>query len=166
MTDLLCTTTMTTPLGDLSVITSATGVVAIRWLDESDRDDGSPTTPNDLGQEATRQLAEYFAGDRTEFDLPLDLRGTEFQRQVWASLATIPYGETISYAEQAERLGRPSAVRAVAAANGKNPVGIVVPCHRVIGSDGSLTGYAAGLPVKRWLLAHEGARAAAPTLGI
>lgn len=165
MTDTLYTTTVTTPLGDLSVVTSDAGVVAVGWLGDGNRDEDTRAVTNPIGEEAARQLVEYFAGDRTSFDLPLDLRGTDFQRQVWASLRTIPFGETISYAEQARRLGRPTAVRAVAAANGRNPVGIIVPCHRVIGSDGSLTGYAAGLPVKRWLLAHEGSATVVPTLG-
>jgi methylated-DNA-[protein]-cysteine S-methyltransferase len=90
-----------------------------------------------------------------EFDLPLDMRGTDFQRNVWEALLTIPYGETRSYGEIAKQIGRPDRARAVGAANGSNPVSIIVPCHRVIGSDGSLTGYGGGLPRKRWLLDHE-----------
>jgi methylated-DNA-[protein]-cysteine S-methyltransferase len=101
------------------------------------------------------QLEEYFAGERTVFDLELDLAGTPFQRRVWRALQDIPYGETISYGELARRIGNPSAVRAVGLANGRNPVSIVVPCHRVIGSDGSLTGYGGGLPRKRYLLELE-----------
>lgn len=108
--------------------------------------------------EARRQLDEYFAGERTEFELPLSLRGTPFQRLVWDELTRIPYGETISYGELAERIGRPSASRAVGLANGKNPVGIVVPCHRVIGSGGDLTGYGGGIDRKRRLLELEGAK--------
>jgi methylated-DNA-[protein]-cysteine S-methyltransferase len=104
---------------------------------------------------AARQLEEYFAGERTAFELPLDLEGTRFQRAAWLALAEIPYGETVSYGEQARRLGRPHAVRAVGAANGRNPVPIVLPCHRVVGSDGSLTGFGGGLDVKRALLDHE-----------
>ncbi len=105
--------------------------------------------------EAARQLREYFAGDRTAFTIPLDLVGTPFQLDAWRHLAEIPYGETVSYAEQARRVGRPRAVRAIGAANGSNPVPIVLPCHRVIGSDGSLTGFGGGLHVKRALLEHE-----------
>ncbi len=101
------------------------------------------------------QLREYFDGKRTEFDLPLDLPGTDFQRQVWAALQTIPCGKTRSYQEQARVIGRPTAVRAVAHANGDNPIAIIVPCHRVIGADGSLTGYGGGIWRKQWLLEHE-----------
>ncbi|MFF2729596.1 methylated-DNA--[protein]-cysteine S-methyltransferase [Streptomyces sp. NPDC058008] len=105
--------------------------------------------------ETVRQLAAYFAGELTEFDLPLDLAGTPFQRSVWAELVRIPYGETRSYGELAESLGKPGASRAVGLANGKNPVGIIVPCHRVIGASGSLTGYGGGLDRKQRLLAFE-----------
>lgn len=104
-----------------------------------------------------RQLGEYFAGKRTTFDLPLGPRGTEFQRGVWRTLASIPYGETVSYAQLASRIGKPSAMRAVGAANGRNPLPIVLPCHRVIGADGSLTGFGGGLPTKQFLLELEGA---------
>lgn len=108
--------------------------------------------------EATRQLAQYFAGLRQSFDLPLAPPGTEFQRRVWQALLGIPYGATVSYGEQARRIGKPSASRAVGLANGRNPIAIVIPCHRVIGADGGLTGYGGGLPRKRWLLVHEGQR--------
>jgi len=107
---------------------------------------------------AREQLAAYFAGRLTVFDLPLALHGTEFQRRVWAALREIPFGETISYAELARRVSNVAAVRAVGAANGRNPIPIIVPCHRVIGSDGSLTGFGGGLERKRWLLEHEGAQ--------
>jgi methylated-DNA-[protein]-cysteine S-methyltransferase len=103
------------------------------------------------------QLGEYFAGRRTGFDLPLGPRGTEFQRKVWTTLAGIPYGETISYAQLAARVGKPTAMRAVGAANGRNPLPIMLPCHRVIGADGSLTGFGGGLPTKQFLLQLEGA---------
>jgi methylated-DNA-[protein]-cysteine S-methyltransferase len=103
-----------------------------------------------------RQLEEYFGGSRREFDLPLRLQGTEFQQRVWRSLMKIRYGETMSYGEQARRIGNPNASRAVGLANGRNPICIVVPCHRVIGADGSLTGFGGGLERKRWLLVHEG----------
>jgi methylated-DNA-[protein]-cysteine S-methyltransferase len=104
---------------------------------------------------AIEQLDQYFAGERTEFELELDLRGTQFQKDVWNALLTIPYGETRSYGEIARQIGRPDRARAVGAANGSNPVSIIVPCHRVIGSDGSLTGYGGGLPRKRFLLELE-----------
>ena len=107
--------------------------------------------------QARVQLGEYFAGNRTAFDLPLGPRGTEFQRGVWQALASIPYGETVSYAQLASRVGKPSAMRAVGAANGRNPLPIVLPCHRVIGADGSLTGFGGGLPTKQFLLELEGA---------
>jgi methylated-DNA-[protein]-cysteine S-methyltransferase len=104
---------------------------------------------------AASQLAAYFAGELTSFELPLSMDGTGFQRTVWAGLRDIPYGETISYGELARRIGQPSASRAVGLANGRNPISIVVPCHRVVGSDGSLTGYGGGLPRKQFLLALE-----------
>ena len=111
---------------------------------------------------ATRaQLEEYFGGTRRHFDLPLAPRGTEFQRNVWWTLAEIPYGRTISYAQLAARVDKPTATRAVGAANGRNPLPIVLPCHRVIGADGSLTGFGGGLPTKQFLLALEGAQPAA-----
>jgi len=103
------------------------------------------------------QLEEYFSGKRQQFDLPLAPQGTPFQQEVWHTLATIPYGETISYAQLAQRVGKPTAMRAVGAANGRNPLPIVLPCHRVIGADGSLTGFGGGLPTKQFLLELEGA---------
>ncbi len=105
--------------------------------------------------EARRQLSEYFDGGRREFDLPLDLAGTEFQMRAWQALASVGYGQTAAYGEQAERIGKPGAARAVGRANGANPVPIVLPCHRIVGADGSLTGYGGGLHVKQQLLAHE-----------
>jgi methylated-DNA-[protein]-cysteine S-methyltransferase len=112
--------------------------------------------------DARTQLAEYFAGERVDFDVPLAMAGTPFQRRVWRALRDIPYGETASYGEMARRLGRPSASRAVGLANGRNPIAVIVPCHRVIGSDGSLTGYGGGLERKRLLLDLEAARVARP----
>lgn len=106
-------------------------------------------------KDVAHQLEEYFAGTRTDFDVEVDLEGTPFQVEVWTALRAIPYGETISYAELARRIGRPAAVRAVGSANGRNPVSIIVPCHRVIGADGSLTGYGWGTDRKAWLLDHE-----------
>jgi methylated-DNA-[protein]-cysteine S-methyltransferase len=110
------------------------------------------------------QLEEYFAGERRDFDLPLGPEGTEFQRGVWWALADIPYGRTISYADLAGMVGKPTATRAVGAANGRNPLPIVLPCHRVIGANGSLTGYGGGLPIKTFLLTLEGALPATPAL--
>ena len=149
---------MPPPIDDLEIVASDEGLVAVLWQDD-ERWVFSEALPhgNAVTAAAEQQLKEYFAGERTEFDLPLDLRGTEFQTSVWRSLANIPYGTTVSYGEQAQRLGRASSVRAVASANGSNPVSIVLPCHRVIGSNGKLTGYAGGLDAKHWLLALEGA---------
>lgn len=110
---------------------------------------------SDVTQSAARQLDEYFAGQRREFSLPLMAVGTDFQRAVWAELQRIPFGRTISYGEQSRRMGRPEAVRAVASANGSNPLSVIIPCHRVVGAGGSLTGYAGGLGVKHFLLALE-----------
>ncbi|KAF1721034.1 methylated-DNA--[protein]-cysteine S-methyltransferase [Pseudoxanthomonas wuyuanensis] len=110
-----------------------------------------------LLQAAHAQLQEYFAGERQDFDLPLAPQGTDFQRKVWHMLASIPYGQTISYAQLAQWVGKPTATRAVGAANGRNPLPIVLPCHRVIGADGSLTGFGGGLPTKHYLLKLEGA---------
>ena len=115
-------------------------------------------------REARAQLAAYFAGKLLAFDLDLAPRGTEFQRSVWNQLCLIPYGDTTSYVELARRLGNPSAMRAVGAANGANPIAIIVPCHRVIGHDGQLVGFGGGLPAKRWLLDHERHHAPAPLL--
>ena len=112
---------------------------------------------NAILQATEAQLAEYFAGTRTRFDLPLAPRGTEFQLRVWQALARIPHGSTSTYAEQARAIGSPDAVRAVGAANGRNPLPIVLPCHRVIGTDGALVGFGGGLPVKEFLLRLEGA---------
>lgn len=111
---------------------------------------------HEILKQAAQQLEEYFAGQCSTFDVPLDLLGTEFQQSVWMTLLKIPKGDTWSYKQQAASMGKPTACRAVAAANGQNPISIIVPCHRVIGSDGSLTGYASGLDRKRWLLQHEG----------
>jgi methylated-DNA-[protein]-cysteine S-methyltransferase len=116
--------------------------------------DWRPSARGAVG-EAIRQLKEYFAGRRTEFDLPLAPEGTEFQREVWRRLQEIPYGETISYGELARRVGNPNASRAVGAANGSNPIPIIIPCHRVIGANGKLTGFGGGLPTKKALLALE-----------
>jgi len=134
---------------------------------KSPRPSTSPTSPtsqdgadaDEVLDRAAAQLEEYFAGKRTEFDLPLELDGTAFQKDVWLALADIPYGKTISYAELANMVGRPSAFRAVGQANGANPIPIVLPCHRVIASGGGIGGYGGGLDMKRQLLALEGADA-------
>ena len=110
---------------------------------------------------ANQQLTEYFAGTRRSFDLPLDAAGTHFQQEAWAALQLIPYGQTRTYQQQAAVIGRPAAMRAVGTANGRNPISIIVPCHRVIGANGSLTGYGGGLDAKQWLLAHEAEHAPA-----
>ncbi len=139
------------PIGTLTLVASEHGLCTVSWgAAETER------TPTNSVLEATlTQLEEYFAGTRRTFDLPLDLSGTPFQVRAWSALAEIPYGRTVSYGEQARRLGVPRAVRAVGAANGRNPLPIVLPCHRVIGAGGSLTGYGGGLELKRWLLDHE-----------
>lgn len=132
------------------------GDTAIRSLYFVDaRRDGVESCP--LVEEAIRQLAEYFAHGRRDFDLPLAMDGTSFQRRVWQQLLTVPYGKTVSYLGIANELGNPKAIRAVGAANGQNPISIVVPCHRIIGSNGKLIGYGGGLWRKEWLLRHEGA---------
>lgn len=113
--------------------------------------------PGPIVEEAIRQLSAYFEGTRRDFDLPVSPQGTEFQRLVWQHLLDIPYGQIISYQDLAKAIGKPDAIRAVGAANGQNPISVIVPCHRVLGSDGSLTGYGGGLWRKEWLLKHEGA---------
>jgi methylated-DNA-[protein]-cysteine S-methyltransferase len=161
-----------TPLGELMIIADAAG--ALRGIDWSDHEErlmrllrrqnggaGAPLERLRNPGGASRALEAYFAGDLAAIEhLAVATGGTEFQRKVWAALRRIPCGTTLSYGALARQIGRPAAVRAVGFANGANPISIVVPCHRVIGGDGSLTGYGGGLPRKRWLLAHEGARAA------
>jgi methylated-DNA-[protein]-cysteine S-methyltransferase len=120
-------------------------------------DDGAAGPASEVLAGARRQLAEYFAGARRHFDLPLSPAGTPFQLRVWEALRALAWGETVSYAELARRVGAPGAARAVGAANGRNPIAVVVPCHRVIGADGTLTGFGGGVEAKEWLLAHEGA---------
>ena len=146
------------PVGLLTIAASDAGLHAIEFPGDSDPlpRQGWRATDHPLLQRAQAQLDEYFAGLRRGFDLPLAPQGTPFQRQVWFALATIPYGQTRSYAQIAAQLQRPTATRAVGAANGRNPLPIVLPCHRVIGADGSLTGFSGGLPTKRFLLELEG----------
>jgi methylated-DNA-[protein]-cysteine S-methyltransferase len=149
-----------TPLGALTLIASARGLSGLRFPGAGPALPPAARDPEALAEPA-RQLDEYLAGERTAFDLPLDLAGgTGFQRRVWAALLEIPYGTTVTYTELAEAVGRPDIVRAVAGAVGRTPVPIVVPCHRVVGANGALTGYGGGLPRKRALLdiEHSGAQ--------
>ena len=149
------------PVGTLTVAASDAGLHAIEFPSNRhpQRREGWREGDHPLLQRAQAQLGEYFAGQRRSFDLPLAPPGTPFQPRVWVALAAIPYGETASYAQLATRVDRPAATRAVGAANGRNPLPIVLPCHRVIGADGSLTGFGGGLPTKRFLLELEGALA-------
>lgn len=146
--------TVESPIGPLVLVASATGLRAIDFGVDPRRA-SIPEGESSILDAAARQLAEYFEGSRREFDLPLEPVGTPFQLSVWNVLPTIPYGETISYGEQARRLGDPRKARAVGGANGRNPLPIVVPCHRVIGSSGALTGFGGGLPIKEQLLQLE-----------
>jgi methylated-DNA-[protein]-cysteine S-methyltransferase len=155
------TITIDSPVGPLCLIAGERGLRAILWgaedaariasVDEANLVEGTTAVLD----QAVAKLEEYFAGTRREFDLLLDPLGTPFQHSAWMVLRTIPYGRTMSYGEQARRLGDPNKARAVGAANGKNPLSIVVPCHRVIGSTGHLTGFGGGLEAKSWLLDHE-----------
>jgi methylated-DNA-[protein]-cysteine S-methyltransferase len=160
-------TTMPSPIGELTIGVSDLGVRFVMWQDEpglaavQSVDGGDTDRRAQLLGEAVSQLKEYFAGERMEFDLPLDPQGTAFQHEAWTVLRRIPYGSTMSYGEQARALGDPNKARAVGAANGRNPIGIVVPCHRVVGANGSLTGFAGGIDAKAWLLDHERRIAAA-----
>ncbi len=153
--------TMKSPVGELTVVASDKGLAAILW----ENDDPARVRLGALTENKThpvlvkteRQLTDYFAGKLKTFSLPMDFVGTQFQKSVWAALLTIPFGETRSYAQIATQIGNPKAVRAVGAANGKNPLSIVAPCHRVIGSNGTLTGFAGGLEAKKHLLSIEAA---------
>ncbi len=147
---------MSSPVGELTFTGTADGLSGV-WFD-TDRHQHDRTRwqrDDALFTEARQQLEEYFAGARQVFDLKLAVQGTAFQQQVWAALCAIPFGETRSYGQQARSMRNEKAVRAVGLANGKNPISIIVPCHRVIGANGALTGYAGGLERKQWLLAHE-----------
>jgi len=145
-----CYSQFDTPIGRLIAGADDNGLFLLGF-----RPRGEESTDHPVLEETKRQLSEYFSGQRQQFDIPLSLGGTEFQRAVWNSLLQIPYGATRSYGQQAETIGMRDAVRAVGAANGENPVAIIIPCHRVIGSDGKLTGYGGGLWRKKWLLEHE-----------
>lgn len=158
---MLYETTMSTPVGVLTLVASELGLRAVLWQTEKpnrvrldDRDSGE-IDPNGVLDATRQQLSEYFAGTRTEFDLALDPHGTDFQQAAWMALRSIAFAETVSYGEQARRMGDSRKARAVGAANGRNPLSIVVPCHRVVGTDGSLTGFAGGIDAKSWLLNHE-----------
>ena len=145
-------TYLQTPLGTAEICGDENGISEVKI---TDAEAGSSEEVPELLQPAVRQLSAYFGGNLKEFDLKLNPAGTDFQKKVWAALLQIPYGTTTSYLELSKKLGDVKAIRAVAAANGKNPLWVIVPCHRVIGSDGSLTGYAGGLARKKWLLEHE-----------
>lgn len=151
------------PVGELVLLATEAGLVGVRFEtsrhavpapEDCEPDDGRGPAGETLAQ-VRQQLVEYFAHRRTAFDLPLAPRGTPFQERVWSALRAIPYGMTWSYADLARRIGAPNAARAVGAANGKNPIPIIVPCHRVVGARGELTGFGGGIERKRWLLAHE-----------
>ena len=149
-----------TPFGELTVVASDVGVRYVMFENDAHPKSFANMVVVDdekhhIVASAVTQLHEYITGDRTSFDVPLDLVGTDFQVQAWRALADIPFGTTVSYAQQAKSIGRPTATRAIGAANGRNPVVVLLPCHRVIGADGSLTGFGGGLPVKKWLLQHE-----------
>ncbi len=160
--------TIGTPVGALRLVASDAGLAAVLW----ENDDPGRVPLGDIEEsrnhpillDAERQLKEYFSGERKTFTLKLDFAGTQFQRRVWSALLTIPYGETRSYRDIAGQIGSPAAVRAVGAANGKNPISIITPCHRVIGANGKLTGFAGGLEVKARLLALEAPQPELPEL--
>lgn len=148
-----------TPIGPVTLIADGDELIAVymevhKYAPDPD-EYGVRVESDPVLDEAARQLTEYFASERTEFDLPLRPIGTEFQRRVWQALRDIPFGQTWSYGELAEHIGSPTASRAVGLANGRNPISIVIPCHRVIGANGSMTGYGGGIERKRWLLSHE-----------
>jgi methylated-DNA-[protein]-cysteine S-methyltransferase len=151
--------TIASPVGRLTLVASDAGLAAVLWENDSPRRVPLIVTGEDpkhpVLREAERQLKEYFAGKRTSFELPLDFHGTDFQKRVWRALLKIPFGQTRSYAQIARAVGKPTAMRAVGAANGRNPISIIAPCHRVIGKDGTLTGFAGGLKAKAHLLALE-----------
>ena len=162
--------TMPSPVGELTLAATDAGLAGLYFEQnkyghsESERrswtaDDGGANPASRVLARAREQLTAYFAGELRQFDLPLDATGTPFQKQVWGELRKIPYGTTWSYGELARRVGDPRKARAVGAANGHNPISIIVPCHRVIGANGSLTGFGGGLDRKQWLLAHEARQA-------
>ena len=147
-------TFLETPIGVLKIVGDENAIKWVGFTEEGARStDGK--VPN-VVRTAKHQLKEYFEGKRKEFDIPVDPDGTEFQKSVWENLLEIPFGKTSTYAKQAVKMGDIKKIRAVGGANGKNPIAIIIPCHRIIGTDGSLTGYASGIERKEWLLKHEG----------
>jgi methylated-DNA-[protein]-cysteine S-methyltransferase len=155
-------TVIDSPVGEITLVAQASGLNLLHWgryeLPVSWRNKNA----RKIIQDTETQLKEYFSGKRKSFDVPLNPKGTEFQMQVWNELKKIPYGRTLTYGEQAKRLNRPNSARAVGAANGKNPIGIIIPCHRVIGANGELTGFAGGLDSKRLLLSLENSQSNLP----
>lgn len=149
------TTYYKTPIGTAKIVGDENGIQSISVLDEDFSNEKINSNLPTCIKDCITQLDEYFAGTRTEFDLKLNPQGTEFQQKVWNELLNIPFNKTRTYLEQTKAIGDVKAIRAVASANGKNPIWIVIPCHRVLGSDGSLTGYAGGIWRKKWLLDHE-----------
>jgi methylated-DNA-[protein]-cysteine S-methyltransferase len=146
------------PVGLLAISTSADQLLSILFIESGSKKITAPIPTNNnpaIMQQTINQLEEYFSGKRKTFDLPFELAGTSFQKKVWNELTKIPYATTITYAQQAEQMNNRLAIRAIATANGQNKINIVIPCHRVIGSNGSLTGYGGGLAAKKWLLLHE-----------
>jgi methylated-DNA-[protein]-cysteine S-methyltransferase len=161
--------TIASPIGELTLVASDDGVTNILFDGEEPQDFGLPENLESAAADpildaAADQLGEYFEGGREAFDIPLDLHGTSFQKAAWLALAEVPYGSTISYGAQAAAIGRPGAARAIGAANGQNPIPIVLPCHRIIGADGSLTGFGGGLDVKQKLLDLERSQQTLPGL--
>ncbi len=158
--------TMKSPVGELKLVASDKGLAGILWEQDNPRRVRLSPVSEDKNHpvlvEAERQLNDYFSGKRKSFSVKLDFKGTEFQKKVWAALLTIPFGETLSYGQIAKQIKNPKAVRAVGAAIGKNPISIIAPCHRVIGSTGKLTGFAGGLEAKACLLALEGKKEIRP----
>ncbi len=157
MREQLTSYSFASPIGRITVTSNSAEITELLLPNRVDQGANDPvSTPTEpLLCEAIQQIRAYFDGELREFDLPLALQGTEHQKRVWDELRRIPFGALISYGELARRIGRPTASRAVGAANGKNPIAIIIPCHRVIGANGSLTGYGGGLDVKRWLIQHE-----------
>ncbi len=157
MNSVISYTILPSPIGGLLLTATSHGLRGVWILGEKHCPPVSPDWQENAAvfTQAAAQLREYFAGTRRDFDLPLDPTGTPFQQDAWEALRQIPYGSTRSYQQQAAAIGRPAAVRAIGTANGKNPISIIVPCHRVIGANGHLTGYGGGLPAKQWLLNHE-----------
>lgn len=147
------TRVISSPLGGLRLVATSSGLRRVEFVDG--RVSGASRATSRHLDAAEQQLSEYFAGKRRDFDLTLEPIGTSFQLAAWGVLRTIPFGATMSYGDQARAMGKPTAVRAVGGANGRNPLAIVVPCHRVVGADGRLTGYASGVERKAWLLSHE-----------